>query len=229
MNDFSDASMDAPIARTSLHGEVTSRLRDMIVEARLQPGERIQELEVAKTLGVSRTPVREALKVLASEGLVELLPLRGAVVKAFSPKDAQDMLAMIGLLEEYAGRAACAAGDDEIGAIIALHERMQAHFERRERPEYFALNQQIHNAIIEAAHNATLSMLHASVRTRMRRIRYIGNHAPDNWQAAMAEHEEMIAALRARDGERLARAMAMHIANTWPRVSATVLGSDGVV
>ena len=93
-----------PIARTSLHGEVTARLRDLIVEGRLKPGLRIAELDVAKSLGVSRTPVREALKVLASEGLVELLQLRGAVVKAFTPKDAQDMLAMIALLEEYAGQ-----------------------------------------------------------------------------------------------------------------------------
>ena len=226
MNDF---SMDLPIARTSLHGEVTARLRDLIVEGRLKPGERIAELEVAKTLGVSRTPVREALKVLASEGLVELLQLRGAVVKAFTPKDAQDMLAMIALLEQHAGIAACNAGDTEINAIIDLHERMRGHFERRERPEYFALNQQIHNAIVEAAHNSTLSMLHGVVRMRMRRIRYIGNHSADNWSAAMAEHEEMIAALRARDGARLGQAMHQHLANTWPRVAATVIGPDGAV
>jgi len=226
---MNDMSAELPIARTSLHGEVTARLRDMIVEARLKPGERIQELEVAKSLGVSRTPVREALKVLASEGLVELLPLRGAVVKAFTPKDAQDMLAMIGLLEEYAGRAACAADPAEIDAIVAMHERMRGHFQRRERPEYFALNQQIHIAIVEAAHNQTLSMLHGVLRARMRRIRYIGNNSPENWTAAMAEHEEMIAALIARDGEHLARAMGNHIANTWPRVSSTVTGPDGAV
>ena len=95
---MNDLATDLPISRTSLHDEVTARLRDMIVEARLKPGERIQELEVAALLGVSRTPVREALKVLASEGLVELLPLRGAVVKVFTARDAQDMLAMIGLM-----------------------------------------------------------------------------------------------------------------------------------
>ena len=226
MNDF---SMDLPIARTSLHGEVTARLRDMIVEARLQPGERIQEIEVAKLLGVSRTPVREALKVLASEGLVDLLPLRGAVVKVFSPKDAQDMLALIGLLEEFAARAACQASDSEIAAIAAMHEQMRRHFKKRERPEYFALNQQIHNAIVEAAHNPTLSMLHATLRARMRRIRYIGNSSPENWKGAMGEHEEMIAALVARDGKRMARAMHLHMANTWPRVSATVAAPDVAV
>ena len=226
---MNDLSTDLPIARTSLHGEVTARLRDLIVEGRLRPGERIAELDVARSLGVSRTPVREALKVLASEGLVELLQLRGAVVKAFTPKDAQDMLAMIALLEEYAGRAACSADVAEVDAIVQLHERMRVHFERRERPAYFALNQQIHNAIVEAAHNSTLSVLHGAVRMRMRRIRYIGNNSAENWTAAMAEHEEMIAALRLRDGERLARAMHLHIANTWPRVAATVIGPDGAV
>ena len=79
------------IARTSLHSEVTSRIRSFIVESRIRPGERVPEMEISKELGVSRTPIREALKVLASEGLVDLLPLRGAVVKAFSDKDASDM------------------------------------------------------------------------------------------------------------------------------------------
>ena len=86
-----------PIARTSLHSEVTSRIRSFIVESRIQPGERVPEMEISKELGVSRTPIREALKVLASEGLVDLLPLRGAVVKAFSDKDASDMLEVMGL------------------------------------------------------------------------------------------------------------------------------------
>lgn len=226
---MNDPVPESPIMRTSLHGEVTARVRDMIVEGRLKAGERIAELEVAQMLGVSRTPVREALKVLASEGLVELLPLRGAVVKVFTPKDAQDMLAMIGLLEEHAGRAACTAPQAEIDAIVALHERMRAHYARRERPEYFALNQQIHNAIVEAAHNPTLAMLHAILRARMRRIRYIGNGAPENWSAAMAEHDEMIAALVARDAARTAHAMGTHIANTWPRVSATVDAASGAV
>lgn len=220
--------MDLPIARTSLHEEVTGRLRDMIVEGRLKPAERIAELEVARTLGVSRTPVREALKVLASEGLVELLPLRGAVVKVFTQKDAQDMLAMIALLEAHAGRKACDATDGEIADIVAMHARMRGHFERGERPEYFALNQQIHNAIVESAHNDTLSMLHRMVRVRVRRILYIGNQKPDNWGAAMSDHEEMIAALTARDGERLAGAMHAHAANTWRRVSGMLEG-DGAV
>ncbi|MEO8507597.1 MAG: GntR family transcriptional regulator [Betaproteobacteria bacterium] len=215
-----------PIARGSLHDEVTTRIRDMIVDGRLEPGAAIPELELARQLGISRTPLREALKVLASEGLVELLPRRGAVVKAFTPKDAQDMLALIALLEEHAGVAACSASDGEIAEILALHAEMRVHYDQRERPEYFRLNQEIHNAIVRAAGNPTLSMLHGILRTRMRRIRYIGNQAPEHWSAAMAEHETFIDALRARDGPRLGRLLREHLNNTWPRVSAVVVSPD---
>ena len=83
---------DISISRVPLHEEVTARLRDLIVENQIRPGERVPELEIAARLGVSRTPIREALKVLAAEGLVEMQPLRGAIVKAFSAKDAHDML-----------------------------------------------------------------------------------------------------------------------------------------
>ncbi len=220
---FTESRRDVdPIARTSLHDEVTTRVRDMIVDGRLEAGLPIPELEIARQLGVSRTPLREALKVLASEGLVELLPRRGAVVKVFTAKDAQDMLAMIGLLEEHAGREASKASDAEIAAIVELHEQMRGHFKRRERPEYFRLNQEIHNAIVRAAGNATLAMLHGILRARMRRLRYIGNQSPENWSAAMTEHEAFIAALRARDGKRLGRLMREHLANTWPRIKAAV-------
>jgi len=215
------ADLNQPIARQSLHDEVVGRVRDMIVEGGLPAGQSIQERELAGSLGVSRTPLREALKVLASEGLVELIPQRGAVVKVFTPKDAQDMLSLIALLEEHAAGCTVGAGDAEIGAILEMHERMRGHFERRERAQYFQLNQDIHNAIVSAAHNETLNMLHAILRTRMRRIRYIGNAGAENWAAAMREHEEFIAALRMRDGSTLGRLLREHIMNTWPRVSST--------
>jgi DNA-binding GntR family transcriptional regulator len=211
--------LPSPISRVPLHEEVTTRLRDMIVEDLLKPGERIQELEIAGQLGVSRTPIREALKVLASEGLVEMLPLRGAVVKAFTAKDAQDMLKVIAQLEALAGSEACQASDAEIAAVLSLHEEMKLQFEKRNRHDYFALNQQIHNAIVSMARNETLSSLHAILSKRMRRIRYTGNALPTNWEEAMQEHEEMAQALQARDGQRLASVMRQHIENTWPRIA----------
>ncbi len=219
----------SPIERASLHATVTTRVRDLIVEGHLAPGAAIPEVELAAQLGISRTPLREALKVLASEGLVELLPRRGAVVKVFTARDAQDMLTLLALLEEHAGALACRASDEAIAAVVALHERMRGHYERRERADYFRLNQEIHNAIVHAAGNPTLDLLHGILRTRMRRIRYIGNNAPDNWAAAMAEHEAFIGALQGRDGARLGRLLREHIENTWPRVANVVAAAENGV
>jgi DNA-binding GntR family transcriptional regulator len=210
------------IERVPLHEEVTNRLRDMIVSLRLPPGERIQELEVAQLLGVSRTPVREAIKVLTAEGLVELLPLRGAIVKAFSAKDARDMLEVIALLETYAGERACQADPARIDAILQMHQEMKRLFEARQRLAYFALNQRIHEALIALADNDTLSMTHATLSKRMRSLRYSGNSTPENWTAAMAEHEQMMVSLAARDGQALSRIMGEHIRNTWPRIQDVV-------
>jgi DNA-binding GntR family transcriptional regulator len=209
---------NAQIARIPLHEEVTNRIRDMIVESKLVPGERIQELELAQQLGVSRTPIREALKVLTSEGLVELLPLRGAIVKVFTDKDAHDMLDVIALLEAFAGERACKAEQSRIDAILDMHERMQQLYEQRQRLEYFVLNQQIHEALIALADNETLSMTHAILSKRMRSLRYSGNSGAENWAAALAEHTRMMEALARRDGPALASAMREHIQNTWPRI-----------
>ena len=221
------ATMNQPesggqIARIPLHEEVTNRLRDMIVESRLVPGERIQELELAQQLGVSRTPIREALKVLTSEGLVELLPLRGAIVKVFTDKDAKDMLDVIALLEAFAGERVCQADPARIDAVLAMHQQMRALYAQRQRLEYFVLNQQIHEALIALADNETLSATHATLSKRMRSLRYSGNASPENWTAAMAEHETMMAALEQRDGPALAAAMRDHIQNTWPRIRVSL-------
>ena len=212
-----------PIARTSLHTEVTARLRSLIVESQIKPGERVPELEISKELGVSRTPIREALKVLASEGLVDLLPLRGAVVKAFSDKDASDMLEVMGLLENFAAQKACQADQKKIDKVLAIHEKMKVMFAKGKRPEYFELNQKIHDSLIALPGNDTLIGLHATLSKRMRRIRFTGNTMQVNWDEAMQEHESMMDALNSKDFSRLAKTMEQHILNTWPRLQRIAL------
>lgn len=211
------ANMD-PIARTSLHSEVTARLRSLIVESQIKPGERVPELEISKELGVSRTPIREALKVLASEGLVELLPLRGAVVKSFSPKDAADMLEVMGMLESFAAQKACKADQKRIDHVLAMHEKMKALFVKGKRPEYFELNQKIHDAMVEMADNESLVMVHQTLSKRMRSLRYSGNSTPDNWRGALDDHEEIAQALAQRDVKKIKKAVNDHFINTIKRV-----------
>ncbi len=213
----------ATISRQSLHGEIVTRLRDMIIEGDLQPGERIYENQLGEELGVSRTPLREALKFLASEGLVELVPSRGAVVKRFSAKDIEDMLIVLRSLEMLAGKIACSqASDEEIAQIRALHDAMVRHYKAGERLEYYKLNQQIHTGIVALANNAPLAEVHGLLQSRVKRIRFIGHEGAERWAGAVAEHERIITALEQRDADTLAQELDVHLANGWERVKSVV-------
>jgi DNA-binding GntR family transcriptional regulator len=222
LNDPLDAHRQ-PIVRQNLHDVIVSRVRDMIIEGTLAPGARIHEGHLCQELGVSRTPLREALKYLASEGLLQLSPGRGAVVRKFLAKDVQDSLLVLAHLESLAGQLACRNGSDQdIVQIRKLHDEMMQHYAVRNRLPYFKLNQAIHSAILRATGNEALADVHGILQARLRRIRYIGNDRPDKWAAAVADHEEMIAALEARDGERLASILAAHMDRTWDRVRDSI-------
>ena len=221
--DLSPGDGPAPIARRSLHDQVVSRVRDLITDGTLEPGARIKEGQLGAQLGVSRTPLREALKFLASEGLIELVAARGAIVRRFTAKDVRDMLDVLAVLESFAARLACrVASDEAIAGVRRMHDRMVERYEARDRLEYFHLNQQIHTAFLRLSGNATLEEAHASIQSRMKRIRYVGNEEPRKWAAALAEHEEMIRALEARNGEALAAVVTRHLEKTWERVLPTL-------
>ena len=208
-----------PIARPTLHDAIVARVRDMIIEGELAPGTRLHEGNLGKILGVSRTPLREALKFLASEGLVELSPGKGAVVRKFSEKDVHDSLIVLGSLEGLAGRLACAnATDAEIHEVRQLHDRMMDMYGKRDRLPYFKLNQSIHSAILRLSKNEALVSVHGVLQARLKRIRYIGNEGPEKWAGAVADHEEIISALEARDAERLSKVLTAHMEQTWERV-----------
>ena len=209
----------ARIERPTLHHVVVSRLRDMIIEGQLPVGVRIHEGQVGLALGVSRTPLREALKVLATEGLVELIPSRGAMVRQLTVKDARDMLVVLSSLEQMAGPMTCEnASEDDIREVRRLHEEMLEFYAARDRLQYFKRNQQIHSLLISLSGNESLALVHDILQTRMKRIRYIGDQKLESWSAAVSEHEEMIAALEARDGPRLSSAMVNHLAGSWERI-----------
>jgi DNA-binding GntR family transcriptional regulator len=216
-------SPSGPIRRTALHDTLVTRLRDMIIEGELAPGSRMHESQLGEQLGVSRTPLREAIKYLASEGLVELIPSRGAIVKRFSGKDVHDMLIVLKNLEELAGSLACeTATDDDIARVRQLHDEMRACYDVKDRLRYYKLNQAIHTEICRIADNQALSSVQAQLQSRLKRIRFIGHEGPDKWSAALAEHEEMIVALEARDGETLSKVLGLHLLNAWQRVKDAI-------
>lgn len=220
------SSPDAVIERNgeSLHDGVLTQLRDLIVEGRLPPGARVPERELCAEIGVSRTPLREALKVLAAEGLVELLPNRGARVRRFTDQDVRDLFEVLAGLEAAAGRLACQRITDlEIGKIENMHYEMYGHYMRRELPAYFRLNQAIHASLVEAARNEVLKSSYLGFTARMRRFRYSANTiARDRWGEAMREHEHILDALRQRDGERLASILFDHLLKKYEAVSQAI-------
>lgn len=217
---MSETAVDFPrITRRTLHDEVLERVRDMIIEGQLAPGQRINEGLIGTQLGVSRTPLREAIKTLASEGLVEILPAKGAVVRKFSARDLADILEVIKSLEQLGGRIACAqASDATIAAIHKMHQDMLALYATRDRLDYFKLNQAIHSAIVAASGNPVLLEMHTTLQSRIKRLRFVGNEGPEKWAGAVAEHEEMMAALLKRDADALSEAIGRHMDVTLLRV-----------
>ncbi len=215
------------IQRPSLHDELVARMRDLIIEGELVPGARVQERALCERFGVSRTPLREALKVLASEGLLDLLPNRGAMVARLTVADLDELFPVMGALEALAGELACSRiTDEELAEIRAVHYQMVLHYKRGELAPYFRLNQRIHEKIVEVARNATLANLYRGLAGRVRRARYVANMSRQRWDRAVAEHEQILAALDARDGPRLADLLKMHLQNKCDTVKAALLAES---
>ena len=194
-----------------LHETVVERLRDMIVEGELASGERLHDANLAKILQVSRTPIREATKLLATEGLVDLLPGRGARVSELSSEDILDLFETIAGIERHACElAAERMSERDLDKLQRAHKRMARHHAAGERQPYFKLNHEIHLAIVEASKNTTLRGIHASLMSRARRARYAALSSHARWIEAMGEHEALMEALRRRDGQRAGEILFQH-------------------
>jgi DNA-binding GntR family transcriptional regulator len=217
-----------PIPRRALHEALAERMRALIQEGEIAAGERINERALCERFGVSRTPLREALKVLAAEGYVRLTPNRGASAAALTVEDLEEAFPVMGALEALAGELACAnATEAELADILALHAEMRARWREGDRPAYFRLNERIHLAIAEAAKNPTLAQMQRSLDGRVRRGRYQANIGRRRWDQAMAEHEEIAAALVQRDGPRLAETLRRHLANKLAALREALTAADG--
>lgn len=215
-----NARTDDAIIRRSLHDELVERLQRLIIEGELTPGEKVPEKELCQRFNVSRTPLREALKVLANAGLVTLTPNRGSSVTAVTVEDLQEVFPVMGALEALSGELACEQiTDGEIANVRKLHEAMIAHYQAGRLPDYFKANEAIHTAILAAARNETLSAQHQMLSARVRRARYLANMTRERWEKAVAEHEDILAALENRNGPALGKILKKHLKNKLDTVS----------
>ncbi len=202
------------IERRSLHLELVERIRPLIVESQLSPGAKVPEKALCEQFSVSRTPMREALKVLAAEGLVRLEPNRGAWVTLVTIEEVNEVFPILTVLEALSGELACQnITDSEVAHVRALHNQMIKSYADRDLAAYFRTNQDIHHAILLSARNETLTKSCQALSARMQRARFVANMSEDRWSAAVNEHEQIILALEARNGPELSRVLVEHMKN----------------
>ncbi|MBK8073857.1 MAG: GntR family transcriptional regulator [Ramlibacter sp.] len=200
------------LVHNSLHDEVAARLRERIFAGELAPGSFIDEVALCAAMEISRTPLREALKVLTAEGLVRHEPRRGCFVNEVTERDLDEIFPVIALLEGRCAReAALAASDADIAALEALHERLAAHAKAGRINEYYETNFVIHEALITLAGNRWLAQVIGDLRKILKLSRLQSLHAPGRMNQSLSEHMAVFAALRARDADGAEVAMRTHL------------------
>lgn len=203
--------------RGRLHQEAAARLREMILSGELPPGMRLREVQLCEQLGVSRTPIREAFRTLAAEGLVELLPNRSVLVAELRMPDIEHLYRVFGALEGLAGELACQRiTEAQIGEMGRLLSEMVDLHQKGDRGHYMEINRQIHRMVIDIADNPVLTATWSSLLPRVERARALPNLDPNRWTAALLEHSKMFSALAARDGATLSRLCREHFLNGLP-------------
>ncbi len=211
----SQAAGTAALRRAGLHVRAVERLRAMIVQGELAPGTALVEGDLAQVLGVSRTPLREAVKLLAQEGLIELRANRSACVRALEPRDVTELFEALAGIErlaaELAAKRLTAAG---LRRLEALQDTIEREHAAGRREPYYAANRAIHRAIVEAAENRPLAQAHAALLTRAEQARFLALRHAHRWEESIVEHREILAALSRRDAERAGRLLGEHVAHT---------------
>lgn len=198
------------LAPRALYEEVAERLRQRIFSGQLKPGDWIDELKIAEEYGISRTPLREALKVLATEGLITMRVRRGAYVTEASSKDLADVYHLLALLEtDAADTVARRASDAGLAELAALHQELEGSLSDTAR--FFALNEAFHMRLLELADNRWQLQVVQDLRKVMKLHRQNSLQKAGRPEQSLAEHRELMAALAARDGEKAAARMRAHM------------------
>ncbi|ODU08939.1 MAG: GntR family transcriptional regulator [Rubrivivax sp. SCN 71-131] len=209
-----DTAEAAPrrLARRALYEDVADRLRQQIFARELEPGSRIDELELCADYGISRTPLREALKVLAVEGLVTMKLRRGAYVTEMSRADVAQVYHLLALLEsDAAGEVARRASEAQLEALQALHQRLEK--QPRQRDAFFAANEQFHLKLLEVAGNRWRAQIVTDLRKVMKLNRHHSLFKQGRIAESLAEHRALMQALHSRDATQATALMKAHFEN----------------
>lgn len=201
--------------RTGLHEQTIERLRTLIIRGDLAPGETLVEADLSEALGISRTPLREALKLLASEGLVELRLNRSAMITPIRESEIEELFEAVSGIERIAAELAAARMTArDLEKLKGLQARMERFYDSGKLRDYFELNQQIHSFIVACARNGALKATHHWLLSRVERARFFALSSRERWNESVQEHRDLLEALEARDADRAGNVLARHVVRT---------------
>ncbi len=202
----------ATIRVESLSQEIAKRIREMIRKGVLKKGDRIVEKPLCQAMGVSRTPLREALRLLSSEGLIELIPNRGGFVAEPSMKDIREMFQVMSILEGTCARECAKKIDDKgLTKLEKLFDKLEKYFEQENHEKYMSVNHSYHTLVQELAGNKVLSEVINGLRQKILLYRYRQIYLPNRLNTSMQEHRDLQDAFRKRDPEAAERLMKEHL------------------
>jgi DNA-binding GntR family transcriptional regulator len=213
------------VVRSGLHEEAATRLRSLIIRGDLKPGEALVEAELCEALGLSRTPLREALKLLAAEGLVQLRLNRSSIVTTIEREEIDELFEAVAGIERIGAELAAirmTARDHE--KLVNLQQCMECHHDSGELRDYFDVNQQIHAFILACARNGALKSTHDGLMARVERARFFALSSQARWDESVEEHRQIMWALAARDSDKAGRLLAHHVQRTGQVVRDTLHG-----
>ena len=214
-----------PLERMSLHDQLVAKVREMIVGGELHAGAALPERMLCETFGVSRTPLREAFKILASEGLIELRSHRTPVITPINRSEIANIFDVMVALDGVAGiQVAALATDQDLARLNTMHDQLVGLHRESSRAAYFRLNQEIHVEITRLAGNPVLLNIWTTLHANIFRARAVANYNDRRWKESVEEHDAFMSFLRARDAPRFAAALSAHTRKTGDAVLSALPG-----
>ncbi len=211
------------LKKATYHVRVADMLRDLIMTGKLKEGDKINENELCETLGISKTPLREALRVLSVEGLIRLVPHRGSFVTKPTYEEIAEMFDVMSLLEGFCAKEACAKlTAKDFARIEKLHAKLEENFEIRDQEEYIRTNNQYHSLIQKIAGNRTLNQIVNGLRKKILLYRFQSLNLPERFEHSIREHRDLLEAFRQRDQKRAEALMRKHLQNQSHALGALV-------
>lgn len=202
------------IKKATLHIQIADALREMIMIGELKNGDKINENDLCASMGISKTPLREALRVLSAENLISLVPNHGAFVTKPTTEEIKEMFAVMSVLEGVCARAAAEKMTPvDFARLEKLHAKLEETFERRDQEEYIRINDQYHSLVQEIAGNRTLNQIVAGLRKKILLYRFQSLNLPERFECSIREHRDLLEAFRQGHHTRAEALMREHLQN----------------